>query len=404
MNAKLVVHLPRISWRDGRPRFEPSATLRALGLKGEDLRHPDGRWFSEGECLDWLRAVLEPRIEAAKALRAAKPTARPATLARQLVPVYSLGQMFADLWKRPEFSGQSITDGRRRRKPLAPKTVKWYKSMSEIVARTDQDVWAADATAMSAGQWSAFIEKVEAKHGLDTARAVRATLSMAFARMKIRTRKGELPMQDTSLPMPPPRLRVGEVKEMEHMIATADRLGRPEIGDAILMGLVTCQRQGDRLSLEGGQMVDGEIIFRQRKTGAIVAVPALPQLTTRLAAARERRKAHRVQWPQLIIDEQAGRPWAAAGDHYRHVFADVRKAAAETMPSLEGFRDQDLRDTGITWLANAGCDAIRIASISGHSLETIHQILKHYLARHPDQARAAIGQLAAWLEQKGAKL
>ncbi len=404
MNAKLMVDLKRISWRGGRPRFEPSKTLRNMGLKGEDLRHADGRWFSEGECLDWDRTVLRPRIEAARALRAENPKARPATLSRRLLPVYSLGQMFGDLWQRPEFSGQAITDGRRRRKPLAAKTVKWYKSMAQLVARFDADVWASDATAMTASQWSAFLEKVEAKHGLDTARAVRATLSMAFKRMKIRTRKGELPMQDASLPMPQPRLRVGEVKEMEHLIRTADEMGRPELGDAILLGLATCQRQGDRLSLEGGQIVDGEIILKQRKTGAIVAVPALAQLTTRLAAAKERRKAHKVQWPQLVIDEKIVRPWATGGDHYRHVFAEVRDKAAETMPSLEGFRDQDLRDTGITWLANAGCDAIRIASISGHSLETIHSILKHYLARHPDQARAAIGQLAAWLEAKGAKL
>lgn len=405
MNARLVVHLPRVSWRDGRPRFEPSATLRKLGLKGEDLRHQDtGRWFTEGECLDWINAVLEPRIGQARALRQAMPKARPATLARQLVPVYSLDQMFGDLWQRPEFTGQAVQDGRRRRKPLAAKTVKWYKSMAQLVARFDVDLWAADASAMSAAQWATFLEKLEAAHGLDTARAVRATLSMAFKRMKVRTRKGELPMQDASLPMPPPRLRVGDVREMEHLIATADAMARPEVGDAILLGLLTCQRQADRLSLEGGQIMEGEIIFRQRKTGAIVAVPALPQLQARLAAARERRKAHKVQWPQSVIDEKAQRPWASGGDHYRHVFAELRDAAAKTMPSLAGFRDQDLRDTGITWLANAGCDAIRIAAISGHSLETIHQILRHYLARHPDQARAAIGQLADWLEKKGAKL
>ena len=406
MNARLIVNLPRISWRGGRPRFEPSPTLRALGLKGEDLRHAEtGAWFTEGECVDWLAKVLEPRIAAARALRQANPRARPAQLARALAPpVYTLGQMFADLWKRPEFLGQLVEDGRRRRKPLAPRTVKWYQVQAALIARFDPDVWAADARALSAAQWSRFIEQVEARHGLDTARAVRATLSMAFARMKLRTHRGEEPMRDAALPMPPPRLRVGEIGEMQHLIATADAMGRPEIGDAILLGLVTGQRQADRLALEGGQMLGGEIVLTQRKTGAIVQVPALPRLIERLAAARQRRAGHRVQWPQLVIDERAGRPWAPGGDHYRHVFADVRDKAAETMPSLAGFRDQDLRDTCITWLANAGADAIRIASISGHSLETIHAILKHYLARHPDQARAAIGQLAAWLEAKGARL
>jgi integrase len=403
VNAKLVVHLKHIAWRGGRPRFEPSATLRQLGLKGENLRHSGGAWFTQGECADWIATVLEPRIEEARRLRAAQPKAKPATLARLLTPVYSLGQMFADLWKRPEFEGEAIADGRRRRKPLAPKTVRWYQSMAALVARFDPDVWAADASALSSGQWAVFIEKVEARHGLDTARAVRATLSMAFRRMKIRTRRGDAPMADAHLPMPPPRVRVGSIAEMEHLIATADAMGRPEIGDSILMGLVTGQRQGDRLALEGGAILDGEIILKQRKTGAIVAVPAMPQLIQRLAAAKERRAAHTVQWPHAVIDEQAARPWAAGGDHYRHVFAAVRDAAAATLPSLQGFRDQDLRDTCVTWLANAGCDAIQIASISGHSLETIHTILKHYLARHPDQARAAIGRLAAWLDQKGAK-
>jgi integrase len=402
VNATIHIRLPRISWRDGRPRFEPSPTLRRLGLKGEDLRHgPDGPWFSPGECVDWIATVLEPRLAEAKAIRAARPAARPATIARQLRPVYSLGQMFADLWKRPEFTGQAVADGRRRRKPLAPRTVRWYRAMAELVARFDPELWAEDATAMTAAQWAAFLERVEQRHGLDTARAVRATLSMAFGRMRIRTRKGEDPMRDARLPMPPPRLRVGEIAEMQHLIATADRLGRPEIGDSIMLGLMTCQRQADRLALEGGQIVDGEIMFRQRKTGARVLVPAAPPLLARIEAARARRQGHRVSWPQVVIDEQAGRPWAAGGDHYRHVFAAVRDAAAETMPGLKGFRDQDLRDTGITWLANAGCDAIHIAAISGHSLETIHQVLRHYLVRHPDQARAAIGKLVAHIDAKG---
>lgn len=404
MQARITVHLPRISWRGGRPRFEPSATLRALGLKGEDLRHPDGRWFTEGECLDWLSAVLEPRIGRARAMRAALPAARPSTLARRLAPVYSLGQMFDDLWKRPEFQGQAVADGRRRRKPLAAKTVGWYRSMARILAHFDPDVWAAPADAMSAAQWAALFDKLEARHGLDVARAVRSTLSMAFGRMKVRTRKGEQPLQDVRLPMPEPRLRVGSVPEMQRLIETADAMGRPEIGDAVLLGLLTGQRQGDRLRLEAGQIVNGEIELKQSKRGAVVLVPALPQLLARLAAARQRRAGHRVQWPNIVIDEQAQRPWDDEGSHYRKTFARVRAKAAETMPGLAGFRDQDLRDTCITWLANAGCDVIRIAAISGHSLETIHQILRHYLARHPDQARAAIGQLADWLDKQGAKL
>lgn len=403
MNAKRTINLPRISWRDDRPRFEPSPTLRALGFRGEDLRHDDGRWFSEGECLDWLREVLGPRLASVQAARQGGkplPLVRPA-LAR---PVYTLAQMFADLWKRPEFAGVAVADGKRRRKPLARKTVRWYQTMADLAARHDVDIWAADATRMDRRMWARFIEEIEKKHGLDTARGVRATLSMAFARMDLPALKGVNPVAGVKLPMPEPRLRVGEIAEMRHLVAAADAMGRPEVGDAIMLGLFTGQRQADRLALTGGQMVDGDIFFRQQKTSAVVLIPAVPQLVARLAAARQRREGHTLQWPHAVIDEKINRPFAAGGDHYRHIFAEVRDVAAKTMPSLAGFRDQDLRDTAVTWLANAQCTVMQIASITGHSLQSIHLILRHYLASHPDQARAAIGNLVAWLEKKDAGL
>ena len=37
--AKLRIRITHVSWRDGRPRFQPSAQLREEGWKGEDLRH-----------------------------------------------------------------------------------------------------------------------------------------------------------------------------------------------------------------------------------------------------------------------------------------------------------------------------------------------------------------------------
>jgi RNA 3'-terminal phosphate cyclase len=71
------------------------------------------------------------------------------------------------------------------------------------------------------------------------------------------------------------------------------------------------------------------------------------------------------------------------------------------MPSLSDFHDQDLRDTAVTWLALAGNDEIRIASITGHSLGSIKTILKHYLGMHPELARSAIARLVAWYDEQG---
>jgi hypothetical protein len=49
---------PYVAWRDGRPRFQPSPQLRLEGHKGQDLRHADGRWFSEAEAIDWSAAFI----------------------------------------------------------------------------------------------------------------------------------------------------------------------------------------------------------------------------------------------------------------------------------------------------------------------------------------------------------
>lgn len=70
------------------------------------------------------------------------------------------------------------------------------------------------------------------------------------------------------------------------------------------------------------------------------------------------------------------------------------------MASLATLTDQALRATCVPWLARAGCDAIRISSITGHSLKTVHSILKHYLVSHPDYGDQAIAKLVAWLDEQ----
>jgi hypothetical protein len=55
----------------------------------------------------------------------------------------------------------------------------------------------------------------------------------------------------------------------------------------------------------------------------------------------------------------------------------------------------------VTWLARASATLSEIASISGHSLRSIHQILSHYLAITPELADSAIAKLVAWMEKVG---
>jgi len=50
----------------------------------------------------------------------------------------------------------------------------------------------------------------------------------------------------------------------------------------------------------------------------------------------------------------------------------------------------DLRGTAITMLSEASCTPQQIATITGHSLKTVHRILERYLARTRGLAEQAI--------------
>lgn len=75
---------PHVSWRGGRPRFQPDQKLRAAGHRGFDLMHADGRWYTLGEAIDWSRAFrkengleLRPRRQAVFKPAPSVPTQTP---------------------------------------------------------------------------------------------------------------------------------------------------------------------------------------------------------------------------------------------------------------------------------------------------------------------------------------
>jgi hypothetical protein len=64
-------------------------------------------------------------------------------------------------------------------------------------------------------------------------------------------------------------------------------------------------------------------------------------------------------------------------------------------------RDQDLRDTSVTWLARAGCTMPEICAITGHSAKSVQTIIDHYLGAAAELADAGIDKLVAWMQREG---
>jgi integrase len=262
-------------------------------------------------------------------------------------------------------------------------------------------------TAIGAPELNDFFIYLKRVRGHHMARAAIATISAAWTwgRTSTAWRLGDNPRHAIEMPQPDPRVVIYTDAELRAFIDTADNEGRHSIGDAIVLGLYTGQRQSDRLALEDCGLIDGRRQFRQSKTGALVAIPEAPRLAERLVQAKVRVARMKLELglrdlpPTIVVDEKTGRPYN--GVTYRHEFSDLRAIAAKQCPSLASKRDQDLRDTAVTWLARAGATLPEIASITGHSLRSIHNILKHYLAITPELADAGIAKLVAWMSKEG---
>ena len=148
---------------------------------------------------------------------------------------------------------------------------------------------------------------------------------------------------------------------------------------ALLLALWTGQRQGDLLRL-AWTAYDGERIrLRQSKTGARVVIPVGAPLKAALDAERKR--------STQVLTNAAGAPWTSDG--FRSSWRKACKAAG-----IVGVTFNDLRGTAVTRLALAGCTEAEIATITGHSLRQVADILDvHYLRRDPALGESAIRKL-----------
>jgi integrase len=426
---------PHVSWRNGRPRFQPGVKLREAGHVGKDLRHADGRWYSRGEAVDWSLAFQRQLQDAAKAATAARRSsgapsggqARSAgAAARTQQTAYTVARMFADWWGpagNPRFR-----PGERR--AYAAKTVHFYQMSARILEDDHPLIWNAPVTSLKRHMLRAAYEEIWAARGLSSARAAMATLSSAisWAILRGRARRADNPARGLSMEVPDPRVRFATRAEFAALVAAADHLGRPEIGDMAYLGVWTGQRQADRLALQLKAVLNNRRIFRQAKTGAIVAIRQTRELENRLKAAIERRAGARAtallaaktaleraeveaRFSHAVLNEQSWRPFQAS--YYTHLFAEIRAVAVagvknedgswklEPVKSLADFWEMDLRDTAVVWMALAGATVPEIISVTGHTIESATRILKHYLARHPEMADQAIGKMLAWYDAGG---
>lgn len=294
--------------------------------------------------------------------------------------------------------------------PLRAASKTFYSAMAKALREADELLVFAGGGIRPA-LVHRMLEQVRG-HSLHVAQGIRALLARSYPRACLVEYAGitSNPAADVRLPKPKGRLRAATPAEIRHLVAAADALGRHEIGDSIVLGVTTSQRQADRLKLEFSARSESWIRVCQNKTGAVVEVREDPWATARIDAAIERRRSWTVQpLENVIVNERSRRlrrvdlqpglqPGARRG---RRRHREGWRLILPPCPSLAGLRDQDLRDTCITWAIDRGATAEQIASVSGHSVSSVQAMLdRHYGVKTRAQAAAVADKLAGKLRNE----
>lgn len=431
----MAVKLRFVKFRDGRPRLVHGPRDRAFGLVDRDLKTDAGEWLTYEQAEKFSRQYaqhVEKLRAEGKRIKPAKPTRPPmvedlildwlaSPEVQNLKPasIASYQKAARAIIYRPE-TREEAAARRERERAAAVLGV-------TIPEREREAIATATPSSIQPPEMRALFNYLKAVRGHHMALAAIAALSAAISwgAESSKWRLGANPRINMKFERPAGRVVMIEMEEFRALVAAADALGRHSIGDAIYLGLFTGQRQADRLALKDEGLISGRRHFRQSKTGALCAIKEAPQLTTRLAQAKTRVAGIKIKLGlrdlpvAIVIDESTGRPY---NEHtYRHLFAEIRALALKgsnehglpPCPELEFIdertglpdlkHDQDLRDTCVMLLDRSGSDLLSICDVTGHSYQSAQLIMKHYRARNPARADAAIDKLITFLNTEWAQ-
>jgi hypothetical protein len=376
-----------LKWRDGRPRWEPGPGLRNAGFKGCDLRDAGGAWLPLDLAIQEAQK-LNKEVEAWRAGGAPRTKAEPPRVRQRTCRQLFLSWAGSADKPAPEFS------------KLAPTTQAFYRLNAKLFLDDfGEEPVAALTTPILYGYWEDLYEK----RGHHMANQILATARVMLTHA--RKRLGWIehnPALGLGLMQTEARLVLWLPKQVELFVATADRLNLHSIGDAVITGLHTAQRQGDVLSLPVHIFTKGRIALSQAKTKALIDAPMTPAMRDRVTKILDRRKLGEVTRVDTLILREDGTRYDKRS--FNRGFCEVRAEAAKEDSAMLGLKYLDLRDTAVTRLALAECTMAEIAAITGHSLKTIQSIMKHYLVMQPEMADAAIRKLTRWMEREGVAL
>lgn len=231
---------------------------------------------------------------------------------------------------------------------------------------------------------------------------------LAFAESVELIPKGSNPATKFDLDKPPPRKTIWKLDDDGAFDAAAYDLGLPSMALAREIGLFSAQREADLIAFTEPQLQpldilepvlrerlvaeDGEVwgwCLTQGKTSdeyvdVNLEIPFEPVLLAKIRKAiRDNRARDRAADPprlltHVLIDDRAGKPWTPRA--FIRAWNEVLEHAAKMTgrPGMLELHWHDLRRTRVVRLRRRGMAKEMIASLTGHSLRSIEEMLKIY--------------------------
>lgn len=372
-------------------RFTPGPTLRAQGIKPQMLKMPNGTWMDHTTA-----RIARDTILRTNAPIAIKPTPKAPNNYLTLKRAFSLYETY--------FNKKIIAGTRSKAslKAYSEHMKSWYDYFGDDANVKDIDCEIVqDAINLMSDE------------GIKPANlnARLATLKVLIKYIKQHIDRSVTKITDIEIEPPLKRLIIPNDQEISLLIETADNLAIETqnenfryVGTAIIAAIWTAQRIGDLLKCDLGEQLFIEddrqrLFFNQQKTNAQILIPILPPLAQRIGNRFEGK----------LIEKPIGVDWGYA--YFRQHWAMVRDKAYENIinskiipkgidkEKIKKLHFHDFRGAAITRLYSAGCTAIDIASWSGHSIQTITNMLKIYCQYQQKRADTAGDMLLDYFTQ-----
>lgn len=304
--------------------------------------------------------------------------------ANGLTPEYAKGSLGWWIKKLQALDENRVADGERSKNTQYEVDISFERLLSSPMAKHQM-------AGITGRDCKALHKKFKDALGVGLAHSTMKWLRYAFNVAVQEKELGATPLKDVKFERSPPRQVIVWEDEVARLVKHFHGKGRPELAWAIQFSFDTCQREGDVLKFTWKGWDRGDVLLKQRKTGAYVRVMALPELVAAFGQATK-------TGVQVCINPDTGKPYT------KEQFSELAN---------DGFRDlglkcedtgkqklfHDLRRSGVVRLALAKVTREGIAAISGHSYQTIDTMLETYLPRTTAAARQAIETVLASREK-----